>query len=199
MITPRLPRWITVWFALSLPLIAWDVSFVLLRPLSMPGGRLAFLWGPYAKYITVDLSYGDLHNPFVRAQALMSVAELVLALFALWLAHGTKRRALGTLLVFTTASLTCAKTLLIFTIEAVSGLAHIGHNSLSDMTWLYFVPNGMWIVVPLLVARWTGKALLARELEAPEPRRFIVPRPSVIVAAPFVSMGLRWSDDREAR
>jgi hypothetical protein len=160
MSTPRLPRWITGWFALSLPLIAWDVSFVLLRPLSMPGGPLAFLWGPYEKYIQVDLSYGDLANPFVRAQALMSVAELVLALVALGLAHGTRRRALGTLLVFTAAVLTAAKTLLIFMIEAVSGLAHVGHNSLSDLIWLYVVPNGVWIIVPFLVARATGHTLL---------------------------------------
>jgi hypothetical protein len=156
----RLPRWILVWFALSMPLILWDVSFVLLRPSSMPGGRLAFLWAPYAKYITVDLSYGDLTNGFVWAQALMSCLEVVMV-FAALVYSWRGRLPLATLLVFAVSVLTCAKTLLIFLIEAVTHGQHVGHNTTADLVLLYLLPNGVWIVVPALVAWSTGRTLLA--------------------------------------
>jgi hypothetical protein len=157
---PRLPRWILVWFAISLPLVVWDVSFVLLRPASMPGGSLSLFWAPYAKYVTVDRSYGDLGNGFVWAQAMMSGAEVAMAIVALWLSL-RGRRALGTLLVFSVSLLTCAKTLLILLIEVVTRLEHVGHNPLKDLVLLYLVPNGAWVVMPALVAWATGRMLLA--------------------------------------
>jgi hypothetical protein len=155
MSAPRLPRWIVIWFAISLPLVVWDVSFVLLRPLSMPGGALSFLWAPYAKYITIDRSYGDLENGFVWAQAIMSCVEVALALYALT----TRRRALALLLVFCVSALTCAKTLLILAIVVVTRFADIG-GSTSDIVLLYFVPNGVWVVMPFAVAWATGRALV---------------------------------------
>ena len=157
----RLPRWILIWFALSLPLIVWDVSFVLLRPSSMPGGSLAFLWAPYAKYITVDLSYGDVHNGFVWAQAWMSCVEVLMVLAALAFSWRGKL-PLATLLVFAVSVLTCAKTVLIFLIEAVTRGEHVGHNHVADLVLLYLLPNGVWIVMPALVAWSTGRTLLGR-------------------------------------
>jgi len=156
----RLPRWILVWFAISLPLMIWDISFVLLRPLSMPGGSLHFLWKPYAKYVTVDLSYGDLTNGFVWAQATMSAFEVAVALIAL-VANRRGRRPLATLLVFSVSILTCAKTVLIFFIEALTRLEHVGHNTITDLLFLYVIPNGAWVIMPALVAWSTGRTLLA--------------------------------------
>ena len=156
----RLPRWIHIWFLLSTPLILWDISFVLLRPRSMPGGSLAALWGPYAKYVTVDLSYGDLHNGFVPAQALMTCLEVLMLLVAA-LAAWRGRRPLSTLLIFGASLLTSAKTLLIFVIELVTHGEHVGHNSAKDLILLYLLPNSLWVVVPALVAWVTGRRLLA--------------------------------------
>jgi len=151
-----LPRWILVWFAVSVPLILWDVSFVLFRP-----GW--FLWAPYDKYVTVDLSYGDPGNGFVRAQAIMSLLEIAVVVVALWL----RRRPLGVLLVFGVSLLTAAKTMLILLIEVVTGGAHVGHNPAADLVLLYLVPNGVWIVVPLLVAKSAGRTLLSACHRAP--------------------------------
>jgi hypothetical protein len=156
-----MPRWIVIWFLISLPIVAWDVSFVLLRPLSMPGGSLDVLWIPYEKYLTVDLSYADLDSGFVRAQAIMSCLEVVMAVVALVLAH-RRRLAPATLLVFCVSVLTCAKTLLIFLIELVTGFASVGHNAAGDLLLLYVLPNSVWIVMPLLVAWSTGRTLIAR-------------------------------------
>ncbi|KJY02042.1 hypothetical protein TI39_contig263g00015 [Zymoseptoria brevis] len=50
-----------IWLAVSLPLVIWDMGYVLLRPYSMPGGSLHKpLWTPYELYGRVDYVYGQL-------------------------------------------------------------------------------------------------------------------------------------------
>lgn len=73
---------ITVWLVVSIPLVIWDASYVLLRPHSMPGGRLhSPVWTPYALYGTVDYIYGwpafEARNGFTAAQTVMNVAETI--------------------------------------------------------------------------------------------------------------------------
>jgi hypothetical protein len=108
--------------------------------------------------VTVDLSYGDPGNGFVRAQAIVSVLELAMVAVALWF----RRRPLGVLLVFGASLLTAAKTILILLIEVVTRGEHVGHNPTADLVLLYLLPNGVWVVMPLVVAWWTGRALLYR-------------------------------------
>jgi hypothetical protein len=156
----RLPLWMVIWLSISIPIVLWDVSFVLLRPASMPGGSLAFLWGPYAKYITVDHSYGDLHDPFVRAQAIISALEAPLGIGALILSFARRNRPLAALLAFAMSAMTSSKTALILMIEVVSGGKSVGHNALGDLVSLYLIPNGVWVIVPILVMVSTGRSLL---------------------------------------
>lgn len=156
---PKLPLWIRLWCVISSAVVLWDVAFVLLRPMSMAGGSLAFIWVPYQKYVTIDHSYADLENGFVRAQALMSLLEIAVLAAGL-AAHRRGANALATLLVFAVSTLTAAKTLLILLIEGVTGLSHVGHNPPSDLVWMYLVPNGIWVVVPLIVAAVAGRRLL---------------------------------------
>lgn len=66
-----------LWMAVSLPLVAWDTLFVLLRPHTFDGGRLHWpIWVPYKLYGHVDNIYGrkafDARNGFTAAQALTS-------------------------------------------------------------------------------------------------------------------------------
>lgn len=73
---------LTVWLALSVPLVIWDASYVLLRPHSMPGGRLhSPIWTPYALYGKVDYIYGwpafNARNGFTAAQTVMNVVETI--------------------------------------------------------------------------------------------------------------------------
>jgi hypothetical protein len=157
-----LPAWVIVWLALSMPLIFWDIGFVLSRPHSMPGGSLAFLWAPYAKYVTVDLGYADVKNGFVIAQALMTCGEAAVTILGLVLSFRASRRQLAALLVFAGSLLTCTKTLLIFLIEVVTGGEHVGHNPLGDLVLLYVLPNSLWVVVPALASVVTGRQLLTQ-------------------------------------
>ena len=71
---------ILLWLFISIPLVAWDTGYVLLRPLSMPGGKLHWpLWVPYDLYGRVDHIYGwqawNGRNGFTGAQSFMNVVE----------------------------------------------------------------------------------------------------------------------------
>lgn len=131
---------VLLWLAVSLPLVAWDTGYVLMRPLTMPGGSLhSPLWTPYALYGEVDGMYGfkqwDRKNSFTAAQGLMNLVETVLYLVYLWMwsAYGTPAVAGGrkavsgrvggltVLLGFSAAVMTVSKTVL----YCESSLSHL--------------------------------------------------------------------------
>lgn len=69
-----------IWLAISLPLVIWDSGYVLLRPYSMPGGKLhSPIWKPYGYYGTVDHTYGfkawDARLGWTAAQGSFNVLE----------------------------------------------------------------------------------------------------------------------------
>ena len=71
---------ILTWLVISIPLVAWDTLYVLLRPHTMPGGKLhSLLWEPYALYGAIDHIYGwpawNSHNGFTAAQSVMNIPE----------------------------------------------------------------------------------------------------------------------------
>lgn len=79
-----------VWLLVSLPLVLWDVGYVLGRPATFPGGWAhAPIWTPYALYYTIDYIYGqkayDERNGFTAAQSAVNVAETGLYLVYLYL------------------------------------------------------------------------------------------------------------------
>ncbi|KAJ5246166.1 hypothetical protein N7468_001149 [Penicillium chermesinum] len=82
----------TLWLAVSLPLVMWDAGYVLLRPHSMPGGSLhSPIWTPYALYSTVDYIYGwpalEAHNGFTAAQTVLNLVETVAYAYYLWIVY----------------------------------------------------------------------------------------------------------------
>jgi hypothetical protein len=73
---------LTIWLIFSVPLVLWDASYVLLRPHSMPGGRLhSPVFAPYALYGTIDYIYGwpafNARNGFTAAQTIMNLIETI--------------------------------------------------------------------------------------------------------------------------
>jgi hypothetical protein len=72
------------------------MGYVLLRPLTMPGGSLhSPLWVPYEIYMETDYVYGwkaiDEKNGFTSAQGAMNIPETLLYMYYLYLVylHGT--------------------------------------------------------------------------------------------------------------
>ncbi|OXV06309.1 hypothetical protein Egran_05923 [Elaphomyces granulatus] len=71
---------VTSWLIVAIPVVLWDAGFVLLRPHSLPGGKLhSPIWTPYALYVTVDYIYGwpafNARNGFTAAQAVLNLVE----------------------------------------------------------------------------------------------------------------------------
>jgi hypothetical protein len=96
------PALIVVWLAISLPLVAWDTGYVMLRPHSMPGGWLHWpLWAPYELYGTIDYIYGwkafNEKNGFTAAQAFLNIIESLMYYYYLYIlfAYGKQLKAQG--------------------------------------------------------------------------------------------------------
>ncbi|KAK4234462.1 hypothetical protein C8A03DRAFT_18636 [Achaetomium macrosporum] len=161
---------VLLWLAISLPLVAWDTAYMLLRPHSMPGGALHWpLWVPYKLYGEVDHMYGfkqwHLRNGFAAAQSVMNAVETLLYLGYLWVWHrqgrevvpGRKKAvsgragAVAVVLGFSAAVMTVSKTVLYWLNEYFSDFDNIGHNMLLDLVFLWIIPNGAWLVFPSML------------------------------------------------
>lgn len=82
---------VSAWLLLSSFVVAWDVGYILLRPRSMLGGDLHWIWSPYSLYMNVDYIYGlpswNTKDGFPAAQSLMNVGESILNLLYIYLVH----------------------------------------------------------------------------------------------------------------
>ncbi|KAF5501298.1 hypothetical protein K456DRAFT_1178234 [Colletotrichum gloeosporioides 23] len=155
------------WLLVSLPLVAWDTGYVLLRPWTMPGGHLHWpLYVPYALYGTVDHIYGwkafNARNGFTSAQGTLNLVESVMYLVYVWIYFargravqgpagikkvvGGRAGALGVVVGFSAAVMTLSKTVLYWANEYFSGFDNIGHNPPMDLLFLWIIPNGAWLL-----------------------------------------------------
>jgi len=172
-----------IWLFISLPLVAWDTGYVLLRPLSMPGGSLHWpLWQPYELYGKVDYIYGwkafNEKNGFTAAQGTLNIVESLMYIYALYITYtygkqttaqkGAKAGFLGPrqvegkhgvlalLVLYSAAVMTVSKTVLYWMNEYYSGFDNIGHNSIIELLVLWIIPNGAWLVLPSYIIYLTG-------------------------------------------
>ncbi|ORY12518.1 hypothetical protein BCR34DRAFT_450982, partial [Clohesyomyces aquaticus] len=72
-----------LWICVSLPLVLWDVLYILLRPHTMAGGAIQWpIWKPYEIYASIDYVYGwpgwENHDGFGGAQGALNAVEAVL-------------------------------------------------------------------------------------------------------------------------
>lgn len=156
------PRFIFWWNIISIVLLLWDASFVLLRPASLPGNSLAAFFPFYDVYINVDTSYGDLEDYFVPAQSLLNLFEIVLHGIALVLYTRKEERPRATIIEFAASAMTCSKTVLYLTVEACSGFSRVTHNVLPmQALFVWFLPAMLWVVFPLAICIVLGNKLAA--------------------------------------
>ncbi|KAF5367705.1 hypothetical protein D9758_009854 [Tetrapyrgos nigripes] len=155
--------WISLWFLLSAPVIFWDVGYCFMRPRSMLGGDLHWIWKPYEIYQNVDLLYGipalEEGDGFTNAQSFLNVIETLLNLAYLYYAHVADWPP-ATLIGFTAAALTLAKTVLYWAQEYFCNYCTTGQNSTNDLIVYWIIPNGFWIIVPSLIVYQLGKDLV---------------------------------------
>ncbi|KAF7378075.1 hypothetical protein MSAN_00231600 [Mycena sanguinolenta] len=156
--------WISLWFLLTAPIIAWDISYCFMRPRSMEGGDLHWFWEPYGLYQKIDYVYGvpsfEKGDGFPNAQSLLNIVETVMNLVYLYTAHITAWPP-APLVGFTAAALTLAKTILYWAQEYYCNFCAIGHNSLEDLLKYYVLSSSPWIIFPALIVVRLGKDLIA--------------------------------------
>ncbi|KAK2041411.1 hypothetical protein LZ31DRAFT_556929 [Colletotrichum somersetense] len=155
------------WLLISLPLVAWDTGYVLLRPWTMPGGHLHWpLYAPYALYGEIDHVYGwkafNAGSGFTSAQGALNLVETLMYLAYVWIyvsrgqsvagpagakkTVGGRAGALAVVIGFSAAVMTFSKTVLYWANEYFSGFDNIGHNKLVDLITMWIIPNGAWLV-----------------------------------------------------
>jgi len=146
-----IPIWIRLWLLVSGLVCTWDGTFIMFRPHSLPGGKLSFIWKPYSLYVAVDKRYADLEDPFVYAQSLMNFAEVFLCFLVLILNVGNSRSTAR--LAFSVSLMTLWKTVLYmlqYTELCGGGKYHSHNDAFTNFLYLW-LPNGIWITLPLLV------------------------------------------------
>ncbi|KAI0405384.1 hypothetical protein F4802DRAFT_180337 [Xylaria palmicola] len=165
------------WLAISLPLVAWDCGYVLLRPRTMAGGDLHWpLWAPYALYGEVDHVYGwkafNANSGFTGAQGFLNVVETLMYVYYALVYYqnatsvGGKKVVVGreaataVLVAFSAAVMTLSKTVLYWLCEYYSGFDNIGHNSLPDLILLWIIPNGAWLIGPTFMIYELGSEMV---------------------------------------
>ncbi|KIK97570.1 hypothetical protein PAXRUDRAFT_136029 [Paxillus rubicundulus Ve08.2h10] len=155
--------WITLWFLLTAPIIFWDVGYCFMRPRSMVGGDLHWIWKPYEIYQEIDLVYGlkaiEDNDGFTNAQSLLNVVETLMNLSYVYLAHVSAWSA-APLVGFAAATMTLSKTVLYWAQEYYCGRCATGHNSFEDLLVYWIIPNGFWIIVPGAVVWQLGKDIV---------------------------------------
>ncbi|KAJ3771631.1 hypothetical protein FB446DRAFT_739686 [Lentinula raphanica] len=157
--------WISLWFLLTTPVILWDVGYCFMRPRSMIGGDLHWIWEPYGIYQNVDLLYGipalEEANGFTNAQSLMNILETILNLTYLYLAHISPWPP-ATLIGFGSAALTLSKTMLYWAQEYFCGFCATGQNDVRTLVVYWVIPNGLWLLFPALIVYTLGKDLVGQ-------------------------------------
>ncbi|KAF8201348.1 hypothetical protein K438DRAFT_1821861 [Mycena galopus ATCC 62051] len=157
--------WVSLWFLLSAPIIAYDVGYCFMRPRSMEGGDLHWIWTPaYSIYQKIDLVYGvpsfERSDGFTNAQSFMNIIETIMNLVYLYTAHVTAWPP-ASLIGFTAAAMTLAKTTLYWMQEYYCNYCAVGHNSLRNLIQYWIIPNGVWLVVPSFIVWRLGQDLVA--------------------------------------
>lgn len=156
--------WVTLWFVLTAPVIFWDVGYCFMRPRSMLGGDLHWIWKPYEIYQNVDFVYGikalEENSGFTNAQSFLNIVETLMNLAYVYLAH-VSGWSPAPLIGFAAATMTLSKTVLYWLQEYYCGFCAIGHNTMSDLVVYWIIPNGLWIVIPSLIVLRLGKDLAA--------------------------------------
>ncbi|KAF8577834.1 hypothetical protein K439DRAFT_1417836 [Ramaria rubella] len=145
---------ITAWFILTTPVILWDAGYCFMRPRSMAGGDLHWIWKPYELYQEVDYVYGvralENNEGFTNAQSLLNLVETALNLYYVYLANVVGSPS-APVVGFASIVMTFSKTVLYWAQEYYCGLCSVGHNSWPDLILLWIVPNGLWLLVPALI------------------------------------------------
>lgn len=163
----RVEEMVLLWCAVTFTVhLTWELGWLLLRDAirAAPDEIWAYPWWAYidggdARYATND-------STLIAIESL-SVLNGVVGVLAL----GLRRRlhpddALPTLLLMATAVVHLYSATLYFATEALEHFPNVDTTSFVDLFIKFWLLNGLWLVVPLVVLRWGYASLRTREASA---------------------------------
>jgi len=161
---PKTYTWISLWFLFTAPLMLWDAGYCLMRPRSMVGGDLHWIWKFYELYEKVDYVYGvkafEDGEGFAGAAAILNILEISVNIIYLYQAH-IRRSDVAPLFGYTGAVMTLAKTILYTSQEYFCNGCSVGHNELHVTITLWVLPNLVWILFSTLIIRRLGQDIMS--------------------------------------
>ena len=99
-----------------------------------------------------------IYDLLVMYRSYMNLAEFALNLYALALLRQRRFKS-GAVVAAVVLAVTCTKMVLYHLMEIACNFCHTKHNDTFTMIALFFLPNGLWIWVPLLGVITLGRAL----------------------------------------
>lgn len=147
-----LSKFVYFWLILSATIVIWDATYVLLRPLSLAGGKYFQFFAPYQHYIKFDTLYADNNDNFVRIQAWLNYIEIVLTYTAVFLSLRSCKgsNVKGAFLAIVVSAFTFWKTV-IYVWYAEPFLTPAAKNFTLESIYLFYLPTSPW----LLCSLWT--------------------------------------------
>ncbi|KLO07548.1 hypothetical protein SCHPADRAFT_836540 [Schizopora paradoxa] len=156
--------WITAWFALCIPIMCMECTYLFLRPRTLAGGDLHWIYKPlYGPYVEIDKSYGidayESGNGFPNAQSLLNAVETIISIHYIYLHHFVRSPA-APIFGFTCSVMTFSKTVLFLTMEYYCNWCTTGHNDAGTTFWAWFMPAVPWLILPGLIVISLGKDMV---------------------------------------
>jgi hypothetical protein len=153
---PGLSGFVVGWLVISGLICIIDATFVLLRPLTLPGGKLAiFPWIGWHTYIQYDERYGaaGLTDSWVILQSWLNIAEIALQFLCVYLnsnASGCSKRVVHALAAVVSIC-TAYKTIIYAGMEMTGGTPRFVHVEKIGVSGVAFVAGLSlpWIVIPV--------------------------------------------------
>jgi len=130
-----------------------DCLFLVTRPHSFKGGRYHHYFTAYDTYTRYDPSYLNTTDSFVKAQNIISTAELTLSLLAVPTYYLLSRPLAAYLVALVSAS-ECSKTVLFFLYSWFDETAGVQYRLSDVSSWdggyvaAYLLPALCWIIFP---------------------------------------------------
>ncbi|TFK35585.1 hypothetical protein BDQ12DRAFT_688007 [Crucibulum laeve] len=156
---PKSYSLVTLWFVVAGTIVLWDSTYALMRPRSLAGGDLRWMWKFYDIYEKIDKVYDpalfSAGDGFLPSIAVLNITEVLLSflyIYGVYVASWDVAPLIG----FTSATITLSKTALYCLQEYFCGLCTVGHNDSNDIFTYWLGPNILWAGACFLITLKLG-------------------------------------------
>lgn len=136
------PNWLRIWYAVNLPVLTVEWFFIKLRPRSLKGGDLAFLFPIFNYYLTKDTLFANYRDKVVDYIYNLGFIDIIAVIFLLLNFNSHTHSATFALLCVCREIFVATKTMLYI----MYSTEHIVPS------WRLFltVLNGQWVFIPIV-------------------------------------------------